>query len=125
MIKIINKIRAFCVIATAIVVIGSNIVNYFYCYRHLNDLTMQWRVAMTSISLVMFLMSLYIWLTETLKKNNLKRVISGWIALYILFDFIGILLGYSLHTRAFVDVLFITAILGTIHLIIRLWAKYC
>lgn len=111
-------------VATAIVVVGSNAVNYFYCYKYLQDLTMQWRVAMTSIALVMFLMAVYVWLTETLKRHNIKRVISGWTALYILFDLIGVLLGYTLHTRAFVTVLGIIATLGITHLIIRLWVKY-
>lgn len=80
---------------------------------------MQWRVAMWSISSSMWLMSFYIWLSS--KKY---RILIGWLTLYLFFNFTGVLVGYDLHTKGFMTILFVTTFFGLCHLLISsLWRK--
>lgn len=120
----INKIKSICLYLTAFITVGSNVFNYFYCYLYLDDRLLQWKVAMISIAAVLFLMSLYIWLNESLKGKGISIIVTGWVALYLLFNFVGVLAGYNLHTKGFMAILFITTFLGISHLSIRLWQKY-
>ena len=79
---------------------------------------------MISIALVMFLTSLYIWLNESIKRKGLGIEISGWVALYLFFNFVGVLIGYDLHTKGFMIILHTIGFMGLSHLFIRLWQKY-
>lgn len=78
---------------------------------------------MFSISAVVFLMAVYIWLNESQKGRSLKVLASGWFALFALFVFIGVALGYNLHTKGFMAILIITTVFGSGHIFIRLWQK--
>lgn len=113
----ISRIKNILLYSIAIVVFGSNIVNYFYCYLLLDDWELQWRVAMLSISLAMLLMSAYIWVSSKYK------LISGWLFIYLFFNFIGVLIGYDLHTKGFMAILFITTFFGLCHIIYSSWRK--
>lgn len=106
-----------------VLVFGSNAFNYFYCYIYLDDRMMQWRVAMISIALVMFVLSLYVWITESLKFNKLRQVVSGWLTIYIFFNLVGVLIGYNLHTKGFMVILSMTAFLGICHVITAKWLR--
>jgi len=117
---VIIKIKNLCLYLTALMVVGSNICNYFF----IQDRDLQWRVAMVSIAAVMFLMALYVWLNESLKRKGISIIVSGWVALYLSFDLVGVLAGYNLHVKGFMVILFITTFLGISHLSIRLWQKY-
>jgi hypothetical protein len=122
--NLIIKIKRFCLFLTAFIAVGSNTFNYFYSYKYLDDRLLQWRVAMISISLVMFLMAFYIWLNESLKKRGISIIISGWVALYLFFNLIGVLIGFDLHTKGFMIMLHLLALSGVGHLSIRLWQIY-
>lgn len=115
--------RSICLYATAIIVVSSNLINYFYCYKYIGDLTLQWRVAMISIGLSMFTMSAYIWLNESLMGNKLKIIITGWIALFLLISLIGVCIGYDLHTRGFMMILFTIILFGGAHISTRIWQR--
>lgn len=121
-IKILKSISLYSIVVVSVV---SNFVNYFYSYLYLKDSRLQWRLAMISISVVLLLSAFYIWLTESLKeKNYIKTTITGWLCIYLLFNFIGVMLGYTLHTKAFMMILFTVVFFGVIHLFIKLWEKY-
>ena len=120
-IKILKKIS---LLLAAIVVVCSNIVNYFYCYIYLDDRLLQWRVAMISIGISLFLFAFYIWLNESLKGRGTTIIISGWVALYLFFNMVGVLIGYTLHTKGLMAILFLTVFLGLLHLIYRAWQKF-
>ncbi len=120
----IKRVKKVCLYGSILVTFISNLINYFYNYKYLNDSTSQWRLAMCSIALVMFLMSVYMWLAETLKQNKFRILITGWSALYLLFNFIGVAIGYNLHTKGFMAILFTITIAGSGHILIRLWQKY-
>lgn len=79
---------------------------------------------MVAIAVVLFLMAFYMWLNESQKKNQAKIIITGWTALYLLFNLIGVAIGYTLHTKGFMAILFITTFFGGVHLGIRLWQRY-
>jgi len=119
-----KRLKALCLYGSIVTIFVSNLINYFYSYKYLNDSVLQWRFAMVSIAIVMFLMSFYMWLTETMKKNRIKILITGWSALYLLFNLIGVALGYTLHTKGFMAILFIITFAGVGHICIRLWQKY-
>ena len=120
----IKKIKSVCLYGAILTTFVSNLINYFYSYKYLNDSVLQWKLAMVSISLVMFLMATYMWLSETIKKNKFKILITGWSALYLLFNLIGVAIGYTLHTKGFIAILFTITFAGTGHICIRLWQKY-
>ena len=74
------KLRTWCLYSIAIVLITSNVFNYFISYKALNDIDLQWKVFNLSIGIEPFLFSIYIWLSEIIKLNNSFRIIiSGWI----------------------------------------------
>ena len=105
------------------VVIGSNAFNYFYAHLYLDDRVLQWKTAMVSIAFVMFLGSFYIWLNESLKLKKLNSIVAGWATVYIFFNFIGVLIGYNLHTKSFMTILHITGFLGLCHIISYKWLR--
>lgn len=105
------------------IAVASNLVNYFYYYKHLDDRVMQWKVAMIAISSVIFLQAVYIWINESLKTKGISIVVSGWFALYTLFNLVGVAIGYNLHTKGFMAILIITTVFGTGHILIRLWQR--
>lgn len=79
---------------------------------------------MISIALVLFLMAVYVWMNESLKGKGFSIIVSGWVALYLFFNLIGVAIGYNLHTKGFMAILFTITIAGTGHILIRLWQKY-
>lgn len=120
----IRKIKSVCLYGSIVIIFISNIINYFYSYKHLNDSVLQWRLAMVSIATVMFLMAVYMWLSETLKQNKFRILITGWSALYLLFNLIGVAVGYTLHTKGFMAILFTITFAGIGHISVRLWQRY-
>ena len=79
---------------------------------------------MIFMAFLMFTMAVYVWLNESLKRKGISIIVSGWVALYLLFNFVGVLAGYTLHTKGFMIILFSIVLLGLSHLFIRLWQKY-
>ena len=124
MIRTIKKLKSMCLYLSVSVIATSNIINYFYCYKYLDDVLLQWKVAMIAIATTLFLMAFYMWLNESLKNNRIKILITGWSALYLLFNLIGVVLGYNLHTKGFMAILFITISAGIGHICIRSWQKF-
>jgi hypothetical protein len=113
--------KKICLYGAVTIAVVSNLVNYFWYYKVLDDRVMQWKVAMIAISSVIFLQAVYIWVNESLKRKGLSIIISGWFALYTLFNMIGVALGYNLHTKGFMAILIITTMAGLGHVLIRLW----
>ena len=60
-------IRNFILYSVIVILIGSNLFNYFYSYKFKNDIDLQWGVAIYSIAIELFLFSAYVWLTESRK----------------------------------------------------------
>lgn len=120
-----GTLKSICLYVIVIVLVTSNLFNYFYSYKHLNDIQLQWNIAIYSIAIELFLFSVYIWLCEVKKsRNQLKIVVSGWMAIYLLINLIGVCLGNTLHTKGFMSILFVTYSFGLSHIIFKLWQKY-
>ena len=118
-------IRNWCLYVGVSILILSNLVNYFYAYKHLNDIDLEWRIAMYAIAIELFLFSLYIFITEIIKrKKTIRKSISGWMTVYLLINLIGVCMGFTLHTKGFMAILFVTTFLGIVHIIAKLWQKY-
>lgn len=119
------RIRSICLYILVIVLIVSNLFNYFYSYKYVNDLDLQWDVAIYSIAIELFLFSVYVWLTEINKtKNSFRIIVSGWMVIYLLINLIGVVMGYNLHTKGFMAMLFVTTFFGVAHILMRIWQKY-
>jgi len=120
-IKILKTIIIYAIVLVSTI---SNVVNYFYSYLYLKDSVLQWRLAMISIAIVLFFSSLYIWLNESLKQhNNIKIILSGWLSIYLFINFIGVCIGYTLHTKGFMMLLFTIIFFGFGHIIVKIWQK--
>lgn len=102
----------------------SNIFNYFYSYKYLGDRVLQWRVAMYCIAIELFLFSLYVWLVQIKKRNKLNVVLSGWLTIYLLINLTGVCLGFTLHTKGFMAILFTITFFSLAHVSVKLWQKY-
>ena len=121
----IKKIRSISFVLIILISVISNFYNYYINYLIKQDSTAQWRLAMISISSVMFLFSLRMWLGESLKKHNGFYIIwSGWLTLYFFINFIGVMAGYTLHTKGLMMILFSIVFFGLTHILIKLWEKY-
>lgn len=120
-----HKSKGWILAIITVVLIGSNLFNYFYCYKFANDLELQWSVAIYAIAIELFLFSLYLWINESIRyKNKISIVVSGWVTMYLLINLIGVVLGYNLHTKGFMAMLFLAFFVGTVHISIKLWQKY-
>lgn len=119
------RLKNICLYGIGIIIISSNVINYFYAYKYLNDITLQWRIAMYSIALVLFLFSFHLLLTEIRGKiKSLKLVFILWMTMYLLINLIGVCLGYNLHSKGFIAILFSITLVGMANIFIRLWQKY-
>lgn len=120
-----QKIKGLILTLIVVILVLSNLINYFYCYKTVNDIELQWSVAIYSIAIELFLFSLYIWLTEIKRhKNKLKIVVSGWMTIYLLINLIGVVMGYNLHTKGFMTILFTVTFFGVAHFTTKLWQKF-
>jgi len=120
----INNIKDYILYTVALVLVGSNLFNYFYYYKQLGDELLQWRVAIIAIAIELFLLSLYTWLIQIKKVNSgFKVILTGWTTVFLLINLFGVILGYSLHTKGFIAILFSAIIIAIIHLLIK-WLKY-
>jgi hypothetical protein len=100
-----NKIREFCLFICVLCILGGNIINYFYFHLYLNNEDLQWRFYEIVVSLALFSFSTYMWITENKKGNEISKLIIGWVTLFLFVNFIGVLLGYHLHTVGFMIIL--------------------
>ena len=119
----VNRLKNIALFSAAMIIIIANVFNYFYSYKHLGDSHLQWRIFMYSVGISMFLMMIYIWLNESLKGPSIKVLVSGWVALYLLINVIGVALGYTLHSKGFMSLLFTLTAAGSGHILIRLWNR--
>lgn len=120
-----QKIKNLCLYLGVFILVMSNLFNYFISYKLLDNIGLQWDIAMYSIASELFLFSLYLWLCEVKKYNNqLKIIVSGWTVIYLLINLIGVCLGNTLHTKGFMLILFVTTFGGLMHIIFKLWQKY-
>lgn len=118
-------LKSICLYLTVFILVLSNLFNYFVSYKLLNDINLQWNIAMYSIAIELFLFSVYIWLCEVKNnRNQFKIIISGWMVIYLLINLIGVCLGNTLHTKGFMLILFVTTFGGLMHIIFKLWQKY-
>lgn len=119
------RIKSLCLYLTVFILVLSNLFNYFVSYKLLDNITLQWNIAMYSVASELFLFSVYIWLCEIKKnRNQFKIIISGWMVIYLLINLIGVCLGNTLHTKGFMLILFVTTFFGLTHIIFKLWQKY-
>lgn len=81
---------------------------------------MQWQVAIIAIASVLFLLSFYAWLSS----KGFVRLVSGWLTFYLLINFVGVCLGYTLHTKGFMTILFSVGFLGLFHISKNIWERY-
>ncbi len=120
-----QKLKSICIFLTVFILVLSNLFNYFVSYKLLNDINLQWSIAMYAIAIELFLFSVYVWLCEVKKsRNQFKIIISGWMVIYLLINLIGVCLGNTLHTKGFMLLLFVTMFGGLMHIIFKLWQKY-
>ncbi len=96
-----------------------NFVNYYF----VDDLQKQWDIAIVSIAWIMFLLMVYVWISESIKKNKTNIILSGWGALYLAVNLGVVLLGYNLYTKGVIEMFAITTLAAAAHLFIRLWQK--
>ena len=121
-----QKLKDLCLYLTIIILVLSNLFNYFVSYKLLDDINLQWDIAMYSIAIELFLFSVYVFLGEVKRRRNqFKIIISGWMVIYLLINLIGVCLGNTLHTKGFMLILFVTTGGGIVHIIFKLWQKYC
>ena len=114
------KIREYCLYGIVFTVVIPNIYNYFINYKLLQDSTAQWRLAMIAISVGFFLFSLRVWLGEILKLNNkFNSRLSGWMTLYLMTNMLGVIAGYTLHTKGFMMLLFTLMFFGISDVLVR------
>lgn len=118
-----QAVQRACIPVMAIMFVVMNTVNWMAYMNDWYSRDVQWTVAMYVLSGGAFISAVYVWIGEHLSKREYGIIISGWVALYLLFDFIGVCLGYNLHTKGFMMVLLMTFVSGTAHLIIRIWRK--
>jgi len=91
----------------------------------LGDIELQWKFAIICIAIELFLFSAYVWLSIVKNRNNkLKKVIWGWMTIYLLINLIGVVMGYNLHTKGFMSMLFVTSFFGLAHITTKIWQKY-
>jgi len=45
--------------------------------------------------------------------------------IYLLINLIGVVMGYNLHTKGFMAMLFVTTFFGVAHIALKIWEKYC
>ena len=115
-----NRLKSFSLYLAALITVVSNTVNYFYCYLYLDDILLQWKSASWAISSVLLLLSFYAWLSS----GGLKKLVTGWLTFYLLINFAGVCLGYTLHTKGFMAVLFSAGFLAISHILSRTWGRY-
>jgi len=120
-----QRIKSICLYLTVFIIVLSNLFNYFVSYKLLNDIDLQWSIAIYSIAIELFLFSVYVWLVEVkTRRNQFRIIISGWMVIYLLINLIGVCLGNTLHTKGFMLILFTTTFFGLTHIIFKLWQKY-
>lgn len=119
-----SRVKNICLYTIGITIIGSELINYFYVHKYLDDRLLQWRIAMYATAIILFLFSLYVLLTEMIKKKKtLKLVFVGWMTIFLLINLIGVCLGYNLHSKGFMAMLFVTMLFGIFHFTRKLWQK--
>ena len=113
-------IQRLCLIVSFIFVLTPNLANYYL----VDDRRLQWAIVLRSIAWIMFLLMVYVWINESIKKNKLTTIISGWAALYLSINLGVVMLGYNLYTRGVIEIFVITTLAAISHLGVRLWQKY-
>ena len=109
-----------CLVGSVLMIITPNLINYYL----IDDINLQWDVTITAIAWILFLMMCYVWTNESIRKNKLTIIISGWAALYLLINLIVVLLGWNLYTKGVIEMFIITILAGSAHIGVRLWQKY-
>ena len=82
-----------------------------------------WRIAMDGIAWVMFLLMLHVWIGYSIKGNELKIVLSGWAALYLLINLVVVFFNWNLYTRGVIEIYWITTLALISHLGVKLWRQ--
>lgn len=118
-----QKIRNLCLYGIIYVWTHYHIFNYIVSYKMLNDATLQWRVAFYAYSIMFFLFSLRLFL-GTPKRWNVKYIFSGWLLLFSSIDMIGVFLGWNMHSKAPMALLFTLILFLIALLLVELWVYY-
>lgn len=124
MFHLIDKLRNICVVSSSLIIVGSTVFNYFVSYKMYDDIDMEWLVYKVSISFSMFLMGLYLWLSEHRRRSNSGIIISGWLLTYLSIVLAGVVMGYNLPSAELVIPLLITTLLASFHIAIKLWRNF-
>ena len=120
-----TTLKNICLFIIMIDITVPNIFNYFYIYKYLHDNDLQWRIAMYSIAIALFFFSLYVLFIQIGKgRKTIKLVLAGWMTFYLLINLVGVCLGYNLHSKGFMAMLFVTILFGSIHIFLKLWGRY-
>ncbi len=118
-IYILKIIQSICLFTTIIIIFGFNFINYYL----VEDYETMWRIAMDGISWVMFLLMLHVWIGYSIKGNELKIVLSGWAALYLLINLVVVFFNWNLYTRGVIEIYWITTLSVISHLVVKLWRQ--
>ena len=118
-IYILKIIQSICLFTTIIIIFGFNFINYYL----VEDYETMWRIAMDGISWVMFLLMLHVWIGYSIKGNELKIVLSGWAALYLLINLVVVFFNWNLYTRGVIEIYWITTLALISHLVVKLWRQ--
>ncbi len=114
--KILQKI---CLFVSVVLIVVTNFINYYLE----DDRGQIYRNIFLAIAWVMFLLMAYVWINESIKRDRITTIISGWAALYLLINLGVVMLGYNLYTRGVIEMFIITTLAGISHIGIRLWQR--
>lgn len=100
----------------AIVTFGSTIANYWF----IEDRSIQFRVCYTALAADLFFFSLMVLLNRIDKKNyKYSFILSFWLCVFFLDNFIGTLAGFNLNTKPFMYSLFLITLACIFNLIVK------
>ena len=118
-ISVLKIIQKICLFVSVFLIVITNFINYYLE----DDRGRIYRNIFIAIAWIMFLLMAYVWINESIKRNKLTTIISGWAALYLSINLAVVLLGWNLYTRGVIEMFVITTLAGIAHLGVRLWQR--
>lgn len=99
-----------------VVIVSSLIINMYF----IEDEYLQARIAYIALTFSLFFFALESLIRAIYTFNKgLKYIASLWLTIFLLDDFIGVCMGYTLNTKYFIQTLFLTAVFCVLHIIVN------
>lgn len=125
--SLIKRLQNICLGAFLSIIFSANLINYFYFHKYLEDIDLQWAFYNIVVSTCLFLASVYFYLDQFIKRNKIGIATCAPAVVFLFINNIGVMMGYTLHSKGFVAILFITLGIGLIYSIYKIrkvWLKY-